>query len=589
MEKYTKLLKNNNILVSEFSEKEKDEIVQLYRNAEKMTEKDWYKIEKNCSSNVKKAILMNKHSPQSVREKILMETENLLVAACIKYPIKQEVFERLFDRFKSSFYYDVVCHHMPFQKAYADYDLDKQLCQENINMIAKCIVEGNKELGDSHFGVVLSFSTDTENLIHFIKTSPILTEFMYKEVLSNKNIPDDIRNKIVNEEIEVSNNIHCDIQEIKNPTKEMAEQLYISAVSVIYEINNPPQDKVYVAEDCLTRLAREKELTEDLKVDLIKRMISSGSTKTRSFTEFLIGDINDPEVLREATKIKGVDKSNVYYNKNTPNDIIYDKALSILKKIKKGSLSRSDRAIFNNFISSRTLSEREYKYISDNLIPENQEIIKKLCRSHKTPSGILQNILNSYKDGKIDMQKQSDNILMAKLQLKMMENDFPEEYRKTVSYIAGFPKILEEETMQKFVDEIQTGNRYFLHNIFRPENKKFAPYVKRFLEMVEELKNKEDNPVLLNKMQSILKINQLIEEAEKQNSTERIEDKTDAYLIGREKELSSKMVSPNEDMLRLYLTVDNYIDEYNEIIKEQEKRNQEKLKEKEEVDKNGEI
>ena len=178
---------------------------------------------------------------------------------------------------------------------------------------------------------------------------------------------------------------------------------------------------------------------------------------------------------------------------------------------------------------------------------------------------------------------------MAKLQLKMMENDFPEEYRKTVSYIASFPKILKEETMQKFVDEIQTGNRYFLHNIFRPENKKFAPYVKRFLEIVEELKNKEDNPVLLNKMQSILKINQLIEEAEKQNSTERIEDKTDAYLIGREKELSSKMVSPNEDMLRLYLTVDNYIDEYNEIIKEQEKRNQEKLKEKEEVDKNGEI
>lgn len=574
MGKYDRLKEEKHVFAAEFSEKDKDSILYLHKNAPNMSKEEWFEFAKDMSPAVQRAILLNQYSPQIVRESILLETTDIRVASCIALPISETVFKALYSAFGTALYHQAMSVIFPIGN---NTKLGvKQFCQENINMIAKCIMEGDRAMGYS-FKETMSLSINIEDLLHFLKTSPYLTDYLYREIMSNTHIPDHIRNQIINEEIEPYNGIRCDMNRIKNPTREMVEQLYIGAVSVIYEIKNPPEDKVLNAEECLSTLIRNENLTDDLKADLIKRMVSCGSTKLRSFAEPLIDGITDPNLLREASKIKGVDKLSVlYYNRNTPDDVMYDKMFSILKKINKGRESVNDRRIFHIIVHIKPLSKREYQYIFKNLIPKDESTLMNLCRSPYTPASILFDILNLSKIGVIDKDKFENELFIAKMQLKTIENKFPEKYRETITYIANAQITLAEKDARTIIENFPKMAADF-QEIFYPKEEEWKPYVDKFNQILKEMQLSEKRPSSQKKINNLIEINKILGEIEKQNSSEKIEDKTTSYLRQRKKELYKEFFKETNDIISLYLMIDDKIDEYNAINEELEKREEKNI------------
>ena len=265
---------------------------------------------------------------------------------------------------------------------------------------------------------------------------------------------------------------------LNNVTPEMATFLYHTIIEGRMEFEVQNEFKAN-GESFLSRLIHQGKLPYACEIDLVNRYLEKDIKKKDDLIYDFAAHSKNPVALKEATKLKGINKDKVYENPNTPIEIINEKVMKNLKGIFKGKYTQKQLQEVIYLCFTRTLSDECYNAIIDKL--DSETAIHHIAYSKATPIHILEKLSNDYNQNRNYRCVAVANNLLKDFEMLNQLSDMEKE--KILRTISSMEALYEKKVIDTFYPYTKYSSGHFAPDY---KNKDLVNEYCEFLEKLME-------------------------------------------------------------------------------------------------------
>lgn len=397
--------------------------------------------------------------------------------------------------------------------------------------------------------------------------SPIANQKIFRQIVKsqfNKDIITALMNNqsIIQNNRDVLSNRDYEPSLIENPTNELLNTLYMSAVETLYDLDNSEKtrDVEKVAEEFLIKMIKNKQLQKDKQMDLICRIVNSEQFEYDIMTPVLKELIlNSPysdvsEFYASGALFKPQEfRDLLYKNDNLPYDTVASLSAIILDNIKEGRKVYDDEL---NFLGKQSHMAQCHPAVYSRFL----DIYKNLEN------------LDIDSDIKLTIKFCLENMAISKHTPSVILDDL-KELKGNTAILATFNEIYKSETGKDLYDIFYITyrgdelNRWFI----RSEDMLSNEYTKS-LEKILDTAQKQLEDIVDENI-----LNDMIKELKNQIKEAHMFSLSDKQLYRKAMdELRDEIKSNN--IYDFYKNLDKYNSRHNEILQMNNTQNKEFLK-----------
>ena len=580
-----KLLKRNGFT---FDVDEKNTIEKILKHFETFSAEELDEIIKSGNEAYYKSILINPSVNNEIKNNILKNytklPDNLVI---LNDDIDISLINEIFSKISKDYFLLSLRKRIPDEN-----HLDKNIktyrairdmySQKIINVFADdYIVSGHNF--DEDLYPFIALSSSTVKLLDFAKFSPHMSSKMFSCIMSNENIPEALRNDMFDGTFNHASDCEYDIDYIINPTEHMLSEMYLSSVEALTNFSKISPSVSKQGDKFLCKLYDAGLLSDDMQYDIIKRFVNEGVRNYSNIITKIITNTIHEDVLKESLKLKSKQNTLAFFNFNL-NTSDLEKALDkYLNKIKSGKMSDRAVGVFCNVIKKVRLSNTYYdKIISainmspDNFISSNIVRSMAFCNYLSADQYLkLSNISSTLfyrRDGSLTVEciKLSEEAFLFS-EINEKANGLTDCERKSLLDVVDF--YFSVGTHFDGVDFNNIEPPTQIMNFFEEIND--VKRIKKINKSLNEIKlecipMKKNTDVLCD----IVKVFNSYSKIYRKNKSNNLKEHTDYNLDSMQLEkMTITLCKFIHDKVDFYTHVDEYIDDFNEIYDEIDRRN----------------
>jgi hypothetical protein len=603
---------NNKSNIRNFDENTKLKIDETIKNKENYTNENWNELLNFAQDNHNTTCFDAIISSANVPDHIMIDALKSFIPINIK--LKCLYFQRsdeILDQLLSDALISIALNN-EFDKNY-NINQDFKYNLDNINKMAKKILYSDQ---DTHLNI-LRCITDPEIITEWLK-SDFVSERKIAQILNNNNLPEELRNDIANTEDFTPELIY-------NPTEDISKMLYKNIVEGIDVAPNNSYLKLELnkrLENFINACANSQNLSDDIAIDFLQRVkddFCDGKDDFYCSVASIIKTTTNPNVLKIGLgfpqSISEIALLNPYLPKEFKLNFIEqcsERGKMAQLENKSISITNTQSQILSNIIKTTPITFEQYKNITGNrsvaylktdfvMSPiTNIEIIKDISNSFKKRTCNNDLVSNNIKDKQAFIISDIMSELYGYIKLNLINRNISQnEIKDILSVVQEAVFFYQNHEKEFYFDDVESlhknPQKYIEdHNLLfkfdslhiPTEIYQFAENKKLMNKSIDHLKDIFKNKELESfqyVINSLITISTIAKIHNERNAIFNPEINTTSHLKKLSSGIEFNVASLAEkDMLTLYETIDDYVDDYVAIINELNKRKEEKEKEKEE-------
>ena len=570
-----KLTKNTRY---KFNLEEKNTIEKIVKDFKSITKKELTDIVDSNNEFYYNVLLKSHEVPNSVKNKILKyKTSNPANLILLNDDTDIDTLKKMFSRVSVSHFGDALREQIEFMYQGTDYKLYKYIkenfSQKVIDLIADYVLK-EYEFADTLYPFI-ALSSKTEMLLDFAQNSGLMNDKIYSYIMSNENIPVEIRDNMFDGGFKTCVNSIADINHIINPTKHMLEDIYLSSIESVIDFKKTIPDASIKGDDFLCYMFFGGVLTDDIQYDIIKRFVDEGIKSDSKIIKCIIEKTDNNELLKESLNLKSKQKTLALFNKNLDAEIAEKFLLEYINKITKYKLTDKNADLLLSVIKYRKFSEEFYN-----------KIISAIENVSRRPAFLI--VLNGLATSAFLTTQQYERV--AKITKKWSEVRGMERLSVAPqrTYLYSLINIKNPELTKEQRDNMNKMIHFCFthsHNLNKIDFTKHEVPL-QVLSFFNELRNTNSIERVLKSFNEI-KLNECLDMPDCISVLSKVENVCNKFLpfyknnqledLSKHtlhdltiKSMDLKYLASYEpcDIVEFYLNVDKYIDEYNRVIDE---------------------
>ena len=466
----------------------------------------------------------------------------------IQKKAKREICEEL-----KSCYNTYQRRPLPFNQHAIDYYAQKTFNKPN--------VKNDKML------IMLAYAKD-EMFLKDINTNPVLNEMRLNYIISNENIPEEIRDKMFVGIGFNHDDITPDYNAILSPTKFMVEEIYRSNSDAYFYADKSEKNIKNAALNKLHEMYRHGLFGESIEKDIIARY-QKGDSTYRWLLRCVLHETKNLGTIEFAKMLDNRIYSEVFQNPNIQKEkyqeLAGDYIDAVLKSVKRAKRLTSGSYNVGKPLATTPLRRDQY---------ESFEAAKDACinasmvQSPYVPMDIMEKLAN-FHDEKEEGYHYLNVALSARINCEMRKAGFTNEEVHTWSQ-----KFVQHMTSYYNIDGVMTYNSVDKDYVDLIENGKLDDLINLIKKIEPDIKDERAQEAIKN----FYYFANGYSDAYFRNLSDKIDETTIKKLYDQRNNIMNQFRNCNS-LGSIYVKIDKYADELIAIANEIDKR-EEAMKEK---------